>query len=331
MSARTARRRTAQLVPWLAIGLAAIIVASCLALTAWTWMQEDEMKDLRASLEAERQAHATAEAQTIALESAATALENRLAALEAGSQPGEPVETDPPAGSDDPSQKIADLEAALARTQSEVQGIQSVLDEVMDRMDNPTSPAEGLAQDVPTEARLTVARQQQAHNLSCESSAASMVAQYHGVPLGEEEVLASLPLDSNPHLGFRGNVDGPTGGIVDYGVYAEPIADILNERGLRAWKVAGGIEGIKSAIDRGNPVIAWVTYNCEPSTPTTKLVDGQEVVLVPNQHVVVVTGYSADGVWANDPWDGQEDFYAYSDFVRAMSYFGDMAIEVAKP
>lgn len=331
MSARTARRRTAQLVPWLATGLAAVIVASCVALTAWTWMQEDEMKDLRASLEAERQARATAEAQIITLQSAATALESRLAVLEAGSQPGEPVATDLPAGSGDPSQKIADLEAALARTQLEVQGIQSVLNEVMDRMDNPTSPAEGPDQDVPAEARLTVARQQQAHNLSCESSAVSMVAQYHGVPLGEEEVIASLPLDSNPHLGFRGNVDGPTGGIIDYGVYAGPIADILNERGLRARNVDGGVEGIKAAIDRGNPVIAWVTYNCEPSTPTTKLVGGQEVVLVPNQHVVVVTGYDADGVWANDPWDGQEDFYPYSDFVRAMSYFGDMAIEVAKP
>ena len=116
MSAGTTRRRTAQLAPWLATGLAAVIVASCLALTAWTWMQEDEMKDLRASLEAERQARATAEAQIIALESAATALESRLAVLEAGGQPGEPVAIDLPAGSSDPSQEIADLEAALGRT-----------------------------------------------------------------------------------------------------------------------------------------------------------------------------------------------------------------------
>ena len=289
------------------------------------------MKDLRASLETERQARATAEAQILALEGTTPALESRLAVLEAGTRPGEPAAIDIPASSNDPSQEIADLEAALVQTQSEVQDIQSVLNEVMDRMDNPTSPVEGPDQDTPLEVRLTVARQQQAHNLSCESSAASMVAQYYGVPLSEGEILASLPLDPNPYLGFRGNVDGPTGGIVDYGVYAGPIADILNEHGLQVRDVVGGVEGIKSAIDRGNPVIAWVTYNCELSTPTTQLVGGQEVVLVPNQHVVVVTGYNADGVWANDPWDGQEDFYPYSDFVRAMSYFGDMAIEVAKP
>ena len=110
-----------------------------------------------------------------------------------------------------------------------------------------------------------------------------------------------------------------------------PILDILNAQGLQARPVAGGLEGIKAAIARGNPVIAWVTYNCLPSTPTTATIDGQTVTLVPNQHVVVVTGYNAEGVWANDPWDGQEDFYPYADFERAMSYFGDMAIEVAAP
>jgi hypothetical protein len=39
----------------------------------------------------------------------------------------------------------------------------------------------------------------------------------------------------------------------------------------------------------------------------------------------------AQGVWANDPWDGKEDYYTMSDFQRALSYFGDMAIEVAGP
>lgn len=331
MSTRATRRRSPQILSWLAIGLAAAIIASCLALTAWTWMQEEEMKDLRASLEAKQEEPAASEAEIVALQNTAMALEGRLAVLEASAQPEEPVALDPPAESGPPFEKIAELEAALAQTQLQVQDMQSVLNDVLDRLENSTAPTEGLDSDIPLEARITVARQQQAHNLSCESSAASMVAQYHGVSLSEQEVLASLPSNSNPHLGFRGNVDGPTGGIVDYGVYAGPIADVLIERGLQARTVAGGIEGIKSAIARGNPVIAWVTYNCEPSTPTTTRIEGQEVVLVPNQHVVVVTGFDADGVWANDPWDGQEDFYPYSDFVRAMGYFGNMAIEISRP
>jgi len=331
VSTRTTRRRIPQLLPWVAAGIAAVAISSCLALTAWTWLQEDEMKSLRASLEVQQQEHSTAEARIITLQGTATALEQRLAVLEAGAQLEGSATLDSSTESSDTLQEIEDLQAAVAEIQLEVSDIQSVLRDVMNKMDSLAPTAEGLTQTIPPTARLSVARQQQSHNLSCESSAASMVALYHGVQLSEEEVIASLPASSNPHLGFRGNVDGPTGGTVDYGVYAEPILDILNARGLQAQTVVDGMEGIKAAIARGNPVIAWVTYNCEPNTPTATVIDGQEVTLVPNQHVVVVTGFNAEGVWANDPWDGQEDFYQMGDFERAMSYLGNMAVEVANP
>jgi uncharacterized protein YvpB/uncharacterized coiled-coil protein SlyX len=326
MTTRTARRRAPRVIPWLIAAIAAAVLASCLALTAWTYWQEDEIRDLRTALAAQQAAAQQAAAQQqdssspeaqqaaaqiAALQGTATALEARLAALEAGGQ----------------QQRIADLEAAVAALQAEVEAMRAGADPVSAGSAVAEEPAPGA----PEANRLPVARQQQSHNLSCESSAASMAAQYHGVPLTEAEVIALLPANSNPHLGFRGNVDGPTGGITDYGVYAGPVADILNARGLRARMVSGGLEGIKSAIVAGNPVIVWVTYNCLPSTPTTTLIDGQEVTLVPNQHVVVVTGFDAGGVWANDPWDGQEDYYATGEFVRAMGYFGDMALEVARP
>ncbi len=184
---------------------------------------------------------------------------------------------------------------------------------------------------LPPEVRLTVARQTQAHSLSCESSAASMAVQYHGVSLGEEEVLVALPRNPNPHLGFRGQVDGSPGSLDDYGVYAGPVLAVLNSRGIEATPVVGGLNGIKAALARGNPVIAWVTYNCLVSTPVSVDVDGRSVSLVPYQHAVVVTGYNGEGVWANDPYDGQEDFYGIADFERALGYFDEMAIEVAGP
>jgi uncharacterized protein YvpB len=190
---------------------------------------------------------------------------------------------------------------------------------------------EETPEPVPPQARLPVTRQRQSHSLSCESSAASMVAQYHGVPLSEADILAALPQHDNPHLGFRGNVDGPTGGIEDYGVYAAPIMAILNDRGLQAWLVQGGLDGIRIAIARGNPVVAWVTYNCLPSVPAMATIGDETVTLVPYQHAVVVIGYNPEGVWANDPYDGQEDFYPAADFERAMAYFGNMALEVAAP
>ena len=332
MSAKPARRQTRLLLPWMAAILAAVAISSCLALVVWAWLQEEEIKSLRSGLEAQQQERGALEAQLVALEDTATALEERLAALETGAQPVEgPAVHESAEDDDEHLQEIQDLRATMAQIQQQVEDIRSALNTVLDQNESPAPPAESPAQSIPPAARLSVARQQQSHNLSCESSAASMVAQFHGVQLGEQEVLAALPSNSNPHLGFRGNVDGPTGGIVDYGVYAGPILDILNARGLKAGPVTSGIDGIKAAIARGNPVIAWVTYNCQPSTPATEVIGGQEVTLVPNQHVVVVTGFTAEGVWANDPWDGQEDFYPLSDFERAMGYFGEMAIEIAAP
>ena len=78
MSTRTARRRTPQFLLWVAAGFAAVAIASCLALTVWTWFQEDEMKSLRASLQVQQQEHSTAETLLVTSQSTATALEQRL-------------------------------------------------------------------------------------------------------------------------------------------------------------------------------------------------------------------------------------------------------------
>jgi uncharacterized protein YvpB len=223
--------------------------------------------------------------------------------------------------------ELAALKTTLANVQATVSALQSSLDELEAKTES--LEAQNRAIELPETVRLNVGQQRQSRNLSCESSAASMAAQYHGVDLSESQVIASLPLNDNPYLGFRGNVDGPTGGIQDYGVYAGPIMAVLNDWGLQATAIEGGVTGIQAALARGNPVIAWVPYDCLPSTPVETIINGETVSLVPNQHVVVITGYNAEGVWANDPWDGLEDFYTYAELDRGMSYFDDMAIEVS--
>jgi uncharacterized protein YvpB len=258
-------------------------------------------------------------------------LEERLADVEANSPAEQLASLQKAMEASGDHQAHEDLRVALAQVQEQMDGLQATLDAVTSQA-NPggsTVLSEGEAR--PPEVRLTVTRQKQSHSLSCESSAASMAAQYHGVSLTEAEVLTALPRNDNPYLGFRGNVDGPPGSTVDYGVYAGPVAEILNGAGLRARTIEGGLEGIRAALVRGNPVVAWVTYDCQVSTPTTQVIGGQTVPLVPYQHVVVLTGYNQNGMWANDPWDGQEDFYSNGDLRRAMSYFGNMALEVAAP
>jgi uncharacterized protein YvpB/prefoldin subunit 5 len=323
-------RKSAPVVVWLFLGVLLAAMLALAALAALTWRKTQEVGALRAEVQTLQSEQQAADAQLAALQGTTTALEDRMTTLEANDPAQQlaalqaKVET---AG--DPAE-MDNLQASLAVIQSQVDSLQAALDGLAARIEalEPASTSEPPSA-LPDEVHLAVARQQQSHNLSCESSAASMAAHYQGLALSEADVLGALPRDDNPNLGFRGNVDGSPGGIQDYGVYAGPILDILNAQGLRASLVAGGLAGVRAALARGNPVIAWVTYNCLPSTPTTVSINGADVVLVPNQHAVVVTGYNAQGLWANDPWDGQEDFYSTADLQRAMGYFGYMAIEVA--
>lgn len=180
------------------------------------------------------------------------------------------------------------------------------------------------------EVRLNVPRDKQDYSLTCEASAASMVANFYGVSLSEAEVIAALPRDENPNLGFRGRVHGVPGGLTDYGVYAEPIREILMANGLEATYVEGGLEGIRRALDRRHPVIAWVTHNLRVQQPVDiTLNSGQRVRMVNYEHTVVVTGYNQDGFWVNDPYDGQEYFYKNAGFARSLGYLDNMALEVA--
>ena len=86
MNERTTRRRTRKLVPWVVAGIAAVAISSCLALVVWAWLQEAEIKSLRAGLEIQQQERAVLEARFVASQSTATALEGRLAVLERGPQ-----------------------------------------------------------------------------------------------------------------------------------------------------------------------------------------------------------------------------------------------------
>jgi uncharacterized protein YvpB len=316
---------------WFVFGVVTVATLACGAISLVAWQEAEQIQVLQAEVEGLQSERQATEARLAALQGTATVMENRLASLEANDPAQQLAALQAAVETATGGEELATLKTSLAEIQATVDSFQSSLDNLGTRIEA-LEPATNMGGDgLPLEVHLTVARQRQSHNLSCESSAASMVAQFHGVDVSEADVLAALPLNANPHLGFRGNVDGPTGGIEDYGVYAGPISAILNGLGLRARSVNGGMEGIKAAIARGNPVIVWVTYDCQASTPVEVAVDGQTVTLVPNQHVVVATGYNTDGVWANDPWDGQEDFYTFADFERAMSYFGDMAIEIAAP
>jgi uncharacterized protein YvpB len=225
---------------------------------------------------------------------------------------------------------IVALKAELERTRTELAQAQASQQPASD-------PLWSVALEQPPLALiLDVPLLEQEHNLSCESSAAAMAAQYHRLPIGEREILNALPLHENPHLGFRGNVDGPHGGLMDYGVYAAPIQRVLSEFGLQVEPLSGGIAAIKEHIRQDRPVLAWITYDLQVQAPQEHVLAGpndqpQIVTLVPYEHTVLIVGYNREGLWVHDPFDGTRDFYSESEFLRSFGYLGQMALAVGPP
>jgi uncharacterized protein YvpB len=146
----------------------------------------------------------------------------------------------------------------------------------------------------------------------------------------ESQLMAVMPRNPNPNLGFRGNPNGLQGTkLIDYGVYAAPLHRALLHYGFNSDVLLYAQDrDIKSYINRGWPVVTWVTYNLQAARPRLAVSNGVQYFLVPHEHAVTVIGYDDQTVIANDPWTGSEVRYYWWDFNRAWGYFGNMALAI---
>lgn len=92
---------------------------------------------------------------------------------------------------------------------------------------------------------------EQWYNLSCEYAAAAAVTLYWGDVVSQRDFIREVPSSPNPHIGFRGDIDGPWGGITDYGVYAEPLVPVLEANGYNATVFYGGVSRLKANVAAG--------------------------------------------------------------------------------
>jgi len=146
----------------------------------------------------------------------------------------------------------------------------------------------------------------QGHNLSCEAAAIRMVLAGRWISASEEEILARMGFDENPHKGFRGNPDGALHDpeLADYGAYAEVVARVLASFGVPARIVYGMSNNeLRATIADGQPVIVWMTRQPEP-----RAIEANGYRLVDGEHVLVVVGLTNDGRFvAHDPWGARPD------------------------
>jgi uncharacterized protein YvpB len=175
----------------------------------------------------------------------------------------------------------------------------------------------------------------QEHNLSCESRSATDVAAFWGAGFAEGDFFRRLPKSDNPHRGFLGDVDLPAGSMppLGYGVYVEPVAATLRSFGLdaraeRAWN----IDGLKSELAAGCPVVVWATYDMQlPGVESWVSSDGATSVVVKWQHTFVAVGYDEGGVYLVDAFDGVTKTFSYEAFIPAWEQLGRMAVTVEGP
>ena len=169
----------------------------------------------------------------------------------------------------------------------------------------------------------------QEYNLSCEYAAAHAVTLFWGRPVPEQTFLREVARNPNPHLGFRGDINGLSGGIDDYGVYAEPLMLVLEHHGFDATVFYGGIGRLEQELARGNPVVAWITVNRSIDRPVyTETYAGRTFKLVPGEHAVVLYGYDGYGVYAMDVSTGGYYHTPWDSFLRRWSYFDQMALVI---
>jgi uncharacterized protein YvpB len=183
--------------------------------------------------------------------------------------------------------------------------------------------------------RIPVPTDRQNYSLSCESSAAAMIASYFlGGPPNkwEEYFVKNIPRDCNPHEGFRGEINGIISVKCDspygYGVYAEPLKDLFERIGLEA-KVRYGMtyDELAKEVKEGHPVIVWISRKDKSRYPVIHEKDpnGTEYNLVFGEHAVVVVGIGNNGFIVNDPSNGSQ--YSLRELPRWKD-FGNMALVV---
>lgn len=167
----------------------------------------------------------------------------------------------------------------------------------------------------------------QSRNLSCEFAATHAATAAFGPGIAEQTFIDSVPVTLNPHLGYRGNIDGSWGNTDDYGVYASPLIPVLNANGYigESFYSMGDTEILRAHLDAGHPVVVWLGFWGDTRE---RLNDEGEYSVFAGMHVVTAIGYDDNGVYVMDPAKGEVDYYDWATFSAMWSIVDGMGLAV---
>jgi uncharacterized protein YvpB len=190
-------------------------------------------------------------------------------------------------------------------------------------------PSPTPVQPVPTEYAISILRgHRQLLSIDCEVAAAVDWANFFGVKIDERLFQNELPVSDNPDYGFVGDVNGAWGELPPhgYGVYAGPVARLLDAYGLPAKAYKGyTLDQLKAKVAQGIPVITWVVGSVDRGSPRFYTdAEGRRVVVAAYEHVVIVIGYT--DLRIRYVSEGVTHYAATEAFLQSWGVLGDMVL-----
>lgn len=149
-------------------------------------------------------------------------------------------------------------------------------------------------------ASMWVPIHQQKHSLSCEYASCQIATAGLGREIDEDRFIPVVGTNPNPHLGFRGNIDGEfIYGYEDYGVYPKPLVAALPQFGFVGRELFGGKNELIAELAAHHPVVVWLDLGYTSSFMYN--INGEMVLMATKSHVVCAYGYNDEGVLISDP------------------------------
>jgi uncharacterized protein YvpB len=169
---------------------------------------------------------------------------------------------------------------------------------------------------------------QQERGLSCEYSALAIATGMLGDWVSEYDFEAVVPLNVNPHWGYRGDITGSWGNTDDYGIYAAPLVPALNIYGFGAESWYGDSNDLVAQLDLGRPTLVWIGARGEAGSFDEFTADGTRFQLTPYMHVVLIYGYDDGGVYVSDPGNGELKYWDWDTFEWMWGVMDGMALSI---
>ena len=177
------------------------------------------------------------------------------------------------------------------------------------------------------DAHVWVPTHVQEHGLSCEYAAAYIATSAFDNAVPEWVFIDTIPVASNPHYGFRGDIDGTWGQYDDWGIYAEPLVPVLNDYGFaaEAFYSMGDTTQLKAHLDEGHPVVVWLAMWGD--TGRVYEDEGRYTVFA-GSHVMTAYGYDSHGLYLSDPGTGSYRFIDWGTFVWMWGTIDGMSLAI---